>query len=104
MKRWIVVFYRDARGREPVRAWLEGLADEDPSALGRVHHGIELLEEFGVLLEEPYTRQLAGRLRELRAGAWRITYFADARRRMVLLSSFRKRGGRTPAAELRTAM
>lgn len=68
-----------------------------------MRHHIDLLEEFGVLLAEPYSRQLEGRLRELRPGAWRVTYFADAERRLILLTSFRKRGRRTDPQELARA-
>jgi len=69
-----------------------------------VRHAIDLLEHFGVLLEEPHTRRLSGRLRELRAGPWRVTYFVDPRRRMVLLTSFRKTGRRTEPAEIRRGL
>ena len=45
-------------------------------------------------LDEPYTRQLDGRLRELRfhmdRAAIRITYWIAAERRIILLTVFRK--------------
>jgi phage-related protein len=97
---WSVLFYADDRGREPVRQWLEGLERTNPKEAGTVRHYIDLLEEFGVLLEEPYSRQLRGRVRELRPRDWRVTYFADDRRRFVLLTSFRKKGQRTPQKEI----
>jgi len=68
-----------------------------------VRHHIDLLEEFGVLLSAPYSRQLDGRLRELRPGSWRITYFADQERRLILLTSFRKRDRRTDPREIARA-
>jgi hypothetical protein len=46
-----------------VRDWLLELSDEE---FGHVAFYIDLLEEQGVLLDEPYTRQLKGKLRELR--------------------------------------
>lgn len=100
---WTIVFFADADGTEPVREWLEGLETTNPSEYGTVRHHIDLLAEFGVLLEEPYTRQLSGKLRELRPRAWRITYFCDPKRRMILLTSFRKRGRATDPRELRRA-
>lgn len=100
---WTVIFYADEEGREPVLEWLDELERVDPGAYGTVRHYIDLLEEFGVHLSEPYSRQLAGRLRELRPGPWRVTYFADAKRRFVLLTSFRKRGRRTDPREIRKA-
>lgn len=74
-----------------------------PAEFGRVRHAIDLLEDFGVHLSEPYSKQLAGTLRELRPGPWRITYFADPARRMVLLTSFRKKGMRTDPREVAKA-
>jgi hypothetical protein len=50
---WTVVFYADGRGREPVREWLEELERRNPSEYGTVRFRIDLLEQFGVLLEEP---------------------------------------------------
>ena len=47
-----------------VRDWLEGL-DDQRWAQAMFH--LDLLEERGVLLGEPYTRQLSGKLRELRS-------------------------------------
>ena len=46
-----------------VRDWLLDLPDEE---FGHVAFYIDLLQEQGVLLDEPYTHQLKGKLRELR--------------------------------------
>lgn len=55
---------------------------------------IDLLAEEGPLLGEPYTRQLDGKLRELRfhldRRAVRITYWIASGRRIVLLTVFVK--------------
>ena len=74
-----------------VEAWLESL----PSPrFGRAERYIDLLAERGVQLGEPYSRQLRGKLRELRfdlAGeAIRISYCIRPGRRIVLLTVFRK--------------
>ncbi|HEX9696340.1 MAG TPA: type II toxin-antitoxin system RelE/ParE family toxin [Actinomycetota bacterium] len=100
---WVVLFYADARGREPVREWLDELERSNPRDFGTVRHTIDLLEEFGVHLSEPYSKQLEGKLRELRPGRWRITYFADPQRRFVLLTSFRKARSRTDPREIARA-
>jgi phage-related protein len=100
---WTVLFYEDVRGRQPVREWLDELGSRSPAEQGAVLHHIDLLAEFGVLLGEPYSRQLSGRLRELRAGPWRVTYFADPRRRFILLTSFRKRTRKTDREQIREA-
>ena len=101
--RWTVLFYEDVRGRQPVREWLDELGSRSPAEHGAVLHHIDLLAEFGVLLGEPYSRQLSGRLRELRAGSWRVTYFADPRRRFILLTSFRKRTRKADREQIREA-
>lgn len=71
--------------------WLEGLSDED---FGRAAFYVDLLEREGVHLGEPYTRQLRGKLRELRffLGGQRIrmSYFIASGRRIILLTVFRK--------------
>jgi hypothetical protein len=57
---------------------------------------IDLLVERGPLLDQPYTRQLRAKLRELRfylgprGQAVRLSYFIAAGRRIILLTMFRK--------------
>jgi hypothetical protein len=74
-----------------VEKWLEELSDED---FGQAAFYIDLLAEKGVELSEPYTRQLRGKLRELRfyigRERYRISYYVAAGRRIVLLTVFRK--------------
>ncbi|GGM83387.1 hypothetical protein GCM10012275_62520 [Longimycelium tulufanense] len=71
--------------------WLLNLDDDD---FHRVMFYIDLLAERGPLLDEPYTRQLQGKLRELRLylgrARQRITYWIAPGRRIVLLTVFRK--------------
>jgi phage-related protein len=66
----------------------------DAASFGRAAFYIDLLGERGVLLGEPYTKQLDGKLRELRfdlnVGAIRVTYWIASRRRVILLTVFRK--------------
>ncbi|WP_262281722.1 type II toxin-antitoxin system RelE/ParE family toxin [Micromonospora sp. MA102] len=74
-----------------VRSWLEEL----PAAeFARAAFYIDLLADRGPLLSEPHTRQLDGKLRELRFylehGAIRITYWMASERRIILLTVFRK--------------
>jgi hypothetical protein len=71
--------------------WLETLSTPH---FARAAFYIDLLADQGPLLDEPYTRQLDGRLRELRfyldREAMRITYWIVAERRIILLTVFRK--------------
>lgn len=83
-----------------VAEWLEELADDQ---FGRVEFYIDLLADRGSQLGEPYTRQLQGKLRELRfylgptGDAVRITYYIATGRRIILLTVFRKQRRRERA-------
>jgi hypothetical protein len=74
-----------------VRDWLEELSTV---AFVTAAFYVDLLAERGPLLGEPYTRQLDGKLRELRfhldRRAVRITYWIASGRRVVLLTVFAK--------------
>lgn len=74
-----------------VRRWLEQL----PTAqFATVAFYVDLLADEGPLLGEPYTRQLDGKLRELRfhlgRQAIRLTYWIAPGRRIVLMTMFTK--------------
>lgn len=74
-----------------VRDWLEQLPTVQ---FATAAFYVDLLAEQGPLLGEPYTRQLDGKLRELRfhldGTAVRVTYWIASGRRIVLLTVFRK--------------
>ena len=76
---------------QEVEAWLRSLPDE---LFGQAERYIDLLAERGVHLDEPFTRQLRGKLRELRFHVGRqqtrITYYIATGRRIVLLTVFVK--------------
>jgi len=71
--------------------WLQQLSGDD---FGHAGFYIDLLADQGALLGEPYTRQLRGKLRELRfhlgREECRISYFIAPGRRIILLTVFRK--------------
>jgi hypothetical protein len=74
-----------------VERWLTRLGDEH---FGHAQFYVDLLEREGVALGEPYTRQLRGKLRELRfyvrRERYRITYYIATGRRIILLTVFKK--------------
>jgi hypothetical protein len=74
-----------------VRDWLESLST---SQFATVAFYIDLIADRGPLLGEPYTRQLDGKLRELRfhldGRAVRMTYWIAPGRRIVVLTVFAK--------------
>jgi len=101
---WTVEYYMDSRGREPVADFIDSLPVEVQAKILRL---IDLLADYGVLLKEPYTRQIRGKLRELRitskSGEVRVFYFAFAEKRMVLLHGFVKKARRTPIRDIEIA-
>jgi hypothetical protein len=74
-----------------VRNWLEGLSTAE---FARAAFYVDLLADRGPLLGEPHTRQLDGKLRELRfhleREAIRLTCWITSERRIILLTVFRK--------------
>jgi hypothetical protein len=74
-----------------VRDWFLALDEEDQA---RVGFHVDRLEKTGPLLDEPFTKQLDGKLRELRfylsGRPTRITYWIASSRRIILLTVFVK--------------
>lgn len=74
-----------------VSDWLSSLSTDE---FQHVRFYVELLRDKGVGLKEPYTRQLDGKLRELRFHVERrqvrITYWIASGRRIILLTVFGK--------------
>jgi hypothetical protein len=74
-----------------VHDWLRSLGED---AVNHVAFYIDLLAERGPLLSEPHTRQLDGKLRELRSwlgsSPTRISYWIAPGRRIILLTVWHK--------------
>ncbi|HUP69365.1 MAG TPA: type II toxin-antitoxin system RelE/ParE family toxin [Acidimicrobiales bacterium] len=74
-----------------VRNWFLRLGETDQA---RVRFHVDRLSELGPVLDEPHTRQLDGKLRELRfylqGVPTRITYWIAPGRRIILLTVFVK--------------
>lgn len=98
---WEVIYYQTVEGECPVRDFLEDL----PKAhLAKVFAALALLQERGPMLGFPYTSQVQGKIRELRTHygrqLYRILYFMDTRRRVVLLEAFEKDTPKVPPERL----
>ena len=74
-----------------VRDWYLSLDEENQA---RVQFHVDRLAEMGPLLDEPFTKQLDSKLRELRffldGRPTRITYWIASGRRIILLTVFVK--------------
>jgi phage-related protein len=91
---WPIVYYRDISGREPVNDAILRLSPHDRVA---IDNDIERLAEFGPTLPYPWSSQVAGELRELRADAGRSHNI------FVLLHFLDKRVDRLPQADIEVA-
>ncbi len=101
---WTVEFYKSRDNKEPAMDFLNSLST---SARAKVVKLLNLLVEYGVLLKEPYTKQVKGKIRELRIkdsqGAIRILYFTYTGKRFILLHGFVKKTDRTPVSDIELA-
>ncbi|MET9437768.1 type II toxin-antitoxin system RelE/ParE family toxin [Streptomyces sp. NPDC006551] len=74
-----------------VEKWFLGLSHNHR---GTVAFYVDLLADQGAHLGEPYTKQLSGKVRELRfhldGNPVRVTYWIASGRRIILLTVFRK--------------
>ncbi len=79
----------------------------DPPRRAKLVALIRLLEEQGPSLPFPYSSQIRGRIRELRAHYgkehYRVLYFGAPKRTFVLLHAFAKRVRTTPDREIAVA-
>jgi phage-related protein len=101
---WAVVFYETANGDRPAEMWLR---EQHVKVQARFAWILDLLEEHGTNVREPYVAHLRGKLWEVRLVhqrvQYRIVYLPASRRRFVMLHGFVKKTQRTPARELETA-
>jgi phage-related protein len=104
MANWLVVSYRDIRGRVPVDDYLDSLQVRDRA---RILREIELLEDYGADLRMPHARHLRGKLWELRIdtrpNSYRVLYAGVVGRKFVLLHIFAKKGENTPESDMAIA-
>lgn len=101
---WAVEFYEDEEDGCPVAEFLDGL---DQRRRAKVLALIKLLEEKGPALPFPYSSQVRGNVRELRAHYgnehYRVLYFGGPKRAFVLLHAFAKRTEGIPSRHIATA-
>jgi phage-related protein len=102
---WQVEFFVDEAGHRPVKDFLAGLS---PDHLGKILQVLQMLAERGPHLPFPYSSQVEGPLRELRAhygrDLYRVLYYGDIRRRFVLLHILAKRTASLPRQDIQVAL
>jgi phage-related protein len=106
MSEYRVTFYRkSSNGEEPVKEYIDRL---DSKSRAKVLKYVEFLREHDGYLDEPYSRHIQGKIRELRVdfstNRHRIFYFVFVGRNIILLSVFLKKTLKTPEKEIKKAL
>lgn len=96
-----IIFYETEDGTCPVRECLDSL---EPKLLAKTLRTIDLLEQFGPQLREPFSKPLGGGIFELRTKAGsditRVLYFFFAGQKVILTNGFVKKKNKTPESDL----
>jgi len=100
-----VKFYKDIKtGRSLVLEYIERLGDKEAA---KVLKYIEFLRAHDGYLEEPYSKHIKGKIRELRVdfskNRHRIFYFVFVKKTIILLHAFLKKTAKTPLLEIKRA-
>jgi phage-related protein len=103
---WDIEYYESAAGTVPVAEFVDALA---PQAQAKFIRSLELLEQHGLFLREPWVKSIRGlpKLREMRFTSfgeiYRVFFFPSSDRKLILLHGFKKKSQETPRRELQVA-
>jgi phage-related protein len=100
------VFYRDASGHEPVRAFLDSLDNDSQATIEHQIGRLNLLSDALPHLPFPHSSQVDGELRELRCHYGRELYrvlYQRSDRLLVLLHVFAKRSAKISQRDIAIA-
>ena len=100
-------FYRDRRGHEPVREFLDDLSKQKDRRSRKLCHliqrSIEDLSRRGLALGMPNIRRIDEDIRELHLQRYRIFLFGWNGDSFVLLQHYYKKTEKTPRSEIEKA-
>ena len=104
-----IVFYKDRRGREPVKEYLEKLNasaehnKEHRAKLKKIYEYLGVLSSTGTRAGMPYVKHIGWDIWELRPVSDRIFFFWWNGVAFVLLHHFTKKSQKTPRREIERA-
>ena len=103
--KWQIEFYQDSHGNIPVQDFI---CQQSAKVEAKIYRHIDLLQDFGLSLGQPYITKLAGSdVWELRirhsSNYYRILYFASSGRKFILLHALLKKTEKTPKNEIKIA-
>ena len=104
MTKFEVIFYEKENGDCPVEDFLLSL---DMKMKAKMVGLLELLEEYGNQLREPYSKHLDDGIFEIRckvgSNITRVLYFFYYERKIILTNGFVKKTQKTPPEQIKTA-
>ncbi len=104
MSQFTVLFYEDLKGNKPVEKFLLQL---DKKMRAKLLGLLEILQENGYQLREPYSKHLEDGIFELRgkfgSDICRVLYFFCNNGEIILTNGFVKKTKKTPRKEIETA-
>lgn len=104
MKEFEVIFYEKENGEVPVEEFLLQL---DKKMRAKLAGMIQILQEYGNTLREPYSKHLGDGIFEIRSKVGndisRVLYFFYHDGKIILTNGFVKKSQKTPKAELERA-
>lgn len=104
MNSFEIIFYKTSNDTCPVK---EFLLHTDIKMRAKISSLLELLEEYGNLLREPYSKHLRDGIFELRCQSGnnisRILYFFYCDNKIILTNGFIKKANKTPKKEIELA-
>lgn len=100
-----VKFYNDPKsGSSPVLVYIEKLSNKEKAKILKY---IDFLRSKKGVLDEPYSKHIRGKIRELRVdfskNRHRIFYFTFVGKNIILLHAFFKKTAKTPESEIKKA-
>ena len=104
-KEYILKFYKDSEtGKSLVLEYIDKLRDKEKS---KILKDIEFLRINKGYLDEPYSKHIKGKIRELRIdfspNRHRFLYFTFIKKTIIILYAFSKKTKKTPISEIKKA-
>ena len=105
-KEYKVYYYRNSQNNKvPVFEYIRKLSRKE---IAKVFKYIDFLRDNKGILDEPYSKHIKGKIRELRVdfshNRHRIFYVAVIGKKIILLHSFLKKTAKTPKQEIIRAL
>ena len=106
MEEYKVKFFTDPEtGHIPVKEYLDDVSDKERAKILKY---VEFLREHRGVLDEPYSKHIRDKLRELIVdfgkNRHRIFFFTFIGKNIILLHAFQKRTAKTPESEITKAI